>query len=382
MKIAFITNICPHYRVKTFELLAREYPIDFLFFSDGSEKYWLKEHGVSAGNFNHEYLPGIKIGNTMVSLALARNLWMEDYSIFLVGFSGKFSMPLTFLVSRLKHKPIILWTGIWMRLETRLHRLLFPITRLVYTHADAVVVYGEHIKRYLISEGVKPDRIFTTTHATDNDLYNQDISPDKKAQFLEAHHLPQDKQIFLFIGRLEDGKGLNYLIQAYHSLDLPQTALVLVGIGTQSQQIKELAAAGKNAAQIHFIGYVPNQETPVLYSLSRALLLPSITTTDFKEPWGLVVNEAFNQGIPAITTTAVGAAAGGLVIDGETGLVVPERDAPALAQAIFRMATDEQAFQSMSRNAREKIKTWDNHSMVDGFCKAIEAVTGKQALKG
>ena len=54
----------------------------------------------------------------------------------------------------------------------------------------------------------------------------------------------------------------------------------------------------------------------------------------FREPWGLVVNEAMNQALPVIATDAVGAAAGGLVRDERTGLVVPAGDADALAAAL------------------------------------------------
>lgn len=60
----------------------------------------------------------------------------------------------------------------------------------------------------------------------------------------------------------------------------------------------------------------------------------------FKEPWGLVVNETMNQGVPAIATDAVGAAAGGLVQHGQTGLVVAERDVEALAAALQQLLAD------------------------------------------
>ncbi|MBK8935141.1 MAG: glycosyltransferase [Chloroflexi bacterium] len=51
----------------------------------------------------------------------------------------------------------------------------------------------------------------------------------------------------------------------------------------------------------------------------------------------MVINEAFNQGIPVITTEAVGAAAGGLVQDGVNGFIVPERDPIALAKQMTKL---------------------------------------------
>ena len=80
-----------------------------------------------------------------------------------------------------------------------------------------------------------------------------------------------------------------------------------------------------------------------LYAGSDVLVVPSLPTRDFLEPWGLVVNEAFHQGVPVIATDAVGAAAGGLVRHEHTGLIVPAGDARALRAAIHRLHDDADA---------------------------------------
>jgi glycosyltransferase involved in cell wall biosynthesis len=90
-----------------------------------------------------------------------------------------------------------------------------------------------------------------------------------------------------------------------------------------------------------------------------------------KEPWGLVVNEVMNQGVPVVATAAVGAAAGGLVQSGVNGVVVPERDSAALAQAMERILTDAKLREEMSQNARRIIAEWNNERMVQGFQQAI-----------
>ncbi len=76
---------------------------------------------------------------------------------------------------------------------------------------------------------------------------------------------------------------------------------------------------------------VPPVELRNLYAACDVLVLPSIPTRTFREPWGLVVNEAMNRGLAVIASDAVGAAAGGLVRDGRNGLVVPAGDPAALA---------------------------------------------------
>jgi hypothetical protein len=101
-----------------------------------------------------------------------------------------------------------------------------------------------------------------------------------------------------------------------------------------------------------------------------------------KEPWGLVVNEAMNQGLPVIATDAVGAAAGGLVQSGVNGFVVPERDSRALAKAMERILTDVNLRADMSQNARRIIAGCDNERMINGFQQAIEYALQHREARG
>ena len=66
MKVAFITHYCTHYRVKEHATatLARYVDVDFYFYSQGDEWYWLDEHGIEKGVFNYEYLPGFTFGRS------------------------------------------------------------------------------------------------------------------------------------------------------------------------------------------------------------------------------------------------------------------------------------------------------------------------------
>ena len=89
-----------------------------------------------------------------------------------------------------------------------------------------------------------------------------------------------------------------------------------------------------------------------------------------------MVNEGFNQGVPVIATDAVGAAAGGLVLDGANGFVVPQGDSGALAAALGRILDDPPLRDRMGENARRAVATWDAERMVRGFRRAIAYVTG------
>jgi glycosyltransferase involved in cell wall biosynthesis len=377
MRVAFVTNICPHYRVRTYEILAGYQSVTYYFFSAGKEKYWQALHGTRTGNFEHEYLAGVNIAGTRFTPSLIPKLFRIPCDVFIKCINGRFALPVTYMIARLRGKPFVLWTGIWMSLNTRFHRLIFPVTRYIYTHSDAVVVYGEHVRRYLISQGVQAEKIFVAAHAIDNASYNRTIANSELSDLRKKLDLTPEQHVVLYLGRLEKNKGLRYLLQAFQQLDRSDVVLVLAGVGEEKEALREQASEAKLTETIRFAGYVPSAETPPYYALADVLVLPSITTDKEKEPWGLVVNEAMNQGCPVIASDAVGAAAGGLVHDGANGLIVPERDSAALCEALRRILDDPNLRAAMSNSARATIAAWDNEQMVAGFRRAINFAVGQ-----
>jgi len=371
IRIAFVTNFCAHYRVRTFETLARYQNVDFFFCSTGDEWYWQQQHGVRMGNFHYEYLTDIRLSPRLRLVpSLITKLWQKNYDVYIKCINGRFELPVTYLIARLRRKPFILWTGIWMRLDTRFHRFVFPLTLWVYRHADAIVAYGEHVKLYLASLKVAPEKVFIAPHAIDNAAYNRIVTQDEKAT-LRARLKVANNKIVLYLGRLEQIKGVTYLLQAFASLGADNTTLVIVGDGSLREPLIGLARELGIIENTRFAGYAAPEKALNYYAIADVLVLPSVTTVHGKETWGLVLNEAMNQGVPVVATDAVGAAAGGLVQSGVNGAVVPERDSSALAEAIGHILNDDKLRASMSQNARRIIADWNNDRMVEGFQQAI-----------
>ena len=126
--------------------------------------------------------------------------------------------------------------------------------------------------------------------------------------------------------------------------------------------------------------FTPGRRDPVelrnSYAGSDVVVVPSVPTRDFLEPWGLVVNEAFHQGVPVIATDAVGAAAGGLVQHERTGLVVPAGDADALGAAIRRLRDDSELRTRLGANAREAVAAYTHAAWADAMSRAIAEAKG------
>ena len=159
------------------------------------------------------------------------------------------------------------------------------------------------------------------------------------------------------------------LIQAWRTSGLPalNAALVLVGGGP----IRARAVA---TGAVYAEGPRSPAEVRNFYAGSDVVVLPSVPTRDFREPWGLVVNEAFNQGVPVIATDAVGAVAGGLVRHERTGLVVPAGDAGALAAALRRMHDDPALRARLGAAAREAVAAYTHDAWAAGVSRALAAV--------
>jgi len=132
-----------------------------------------------------------------------------------------------------------------------------------------------------------------------------------------------------FVGRLEPVKGLDVLLDAVAQLRTP-ASLVIVGDGSLGGHLHQRA---------HVLPSVSYDQVPSLLKALDVLVLPSVTILPLhREQFGRVLVEAMAAGVPVI-----GSSSGAIPeVIGDAGLVVPERDAAALANAIERVLTDAQ----------------------------------------
>ena len=357
-RIAFINYFCPHYRLRLFEEVARRMDADFLFFADERERYWNRKIPlVRDGDFRRVELRRVRVLGQSFMPGIVRALSRRRYDAVVKCLNGRLMLPLTFLTCRLRGLPIVIWTGMWYHPQTRVHRLTRPLTEAVYRHADAIVTYGEHVKRFVCEvDGVEPAKVFVAGQAVDAE------------RFLDVEPAMNGDAEVLFIGQFEERKGIDHLLDAFAAIEGP-ARLVLVGNGTQEDAIRARIAADP---RIEIVGYVPQEQLPDRLAHARCLVLPSVTTALDREPWGLVVNEAMHAGVPVVASDTVGAAAGGLVVDGRNGYVVPERNAAALADAIRRLVEDRELAATLGRRAREDAARFDYDRMAGAFEAAVE----------
>jgi glycosyltransferase involved in cell wall biosynthesis len=282
-----------------------------------------------------------------------------DYRAVVVPTGGRLAPLATWAGARRAHVPLILWASLWAHPRSAAHALSYlPLLRL-YRSADAVVTYGPHVSAYVRARGAR--NVHVAAQSVDNDFWRAPANGPPG----DPRWPSQAATRFLFVGRPVAGKGLPMLAAAWRAagLEPSDAALVLAG-----------ADSGACDAPALSLGPLAPQRLRDVYAACDVLVVPSVATRTFREPWGLVVNEAMNQGLAVIATDAVGAAAGGLVRDGANGLIVPARDEHALAGAIAKLAREPQLRLDMGRAGASDVLAYDYDAWADGFSRALADV--------
>ncbi len=354
MAIALLTNNLPGYRLPLYERLAAEHGVEVLCYG-GGKRYapaWLGDLDaqLSAARFPTRRLDGVQ-----EALAVGR-----DYEAVIAPYGEM--LPAAYLGAHRHRRPFVLWASVWAQPRSVSHALALPLTRHIYRHADAVVAYGEHVRRFVAAVRGRDDDVFVAPQAVEPELFARPVADREVEAFRARHRLPSGSLI-LYSGRLVAEKGVETLGQAWDRVS-PGAILVLAGDGP----LRELAATLPRARPL---GALPREDLAVAYRACAGVVLPSIPTPRFREPWGLVCNEAMHQGRPVIATTAVGAVAGGLVRDGQTGIVVAPSDPAALAAAIHRLLADAALRDRLGAAARAAVSGYTYDAMAAGFAQAL-----------
>jgi rhamnosyl/mannosyltransferase len=228
-----------------------------------------------------------------------------------------------------------------------LHRLL--------ARADRITVSSPNYIRSSTYLQPLAHKCVVIPHGADLSRFAATAEVQRRAQELRQHYgLP----LILFVGLLRYYKGLSFLIQA-----MPQIPgrLLVVGEGPQGQEWRELSQQLGLEEKVIFLGRVSDEGLVALYHACDVFVLPAIHRS---ESWGAVQVEAMACGKPVVCTE-LGTGTSFVNLHGQPGLVVPPRDAAALAQAIGTLLEDEPLRQQMGQRARERAeKEFSSTTMV------------------
>jgi glycosyltransferase involved in cell wall biosynthesis len=351
--VLFVTNHAPPARVRPFQLLHEREGVLFALFGGRTH------HAAATADADP---PDLTFPHRRVTQREVRALAASgDFRAVVCGTAGRVALPGAYAGARSARVPFVLWTSLWAQPHSLAGIAGALPLRRIYRGADAVATYGRHVSEYVEARGAR--NVFVAPQTVDNEFWGTAVEGTRYADFQTV-----------FSGRLDREKGHRALIEAWQlaGLDAPGATLVLVGPGP------ERARAGATRT-VRFVGPATRTQVRNFYGGADVLVVPSLRTRTFREPWGLVVNEAMNQGLPVIATDAVGAAAGDLVRHEHNGLIVPAGDAEALARALRRLHDDPGLRARLGAQAREDVRAYTADAWAEGIGNALDAArrTGK-----
>lgn len=216
------------------------------------------------------------------------------------------------------------------------NRVLFRKHEQEYAEADAIVVPSDFVWRTMVEQGV-PEAKLRRVHFG--------FAPER---FRPLPGAKSDSTFrVLFVGGISLQKGVQYLLEAFRQLNLPDAELVLAGGRFPDSR----AFLPRYEGLYRHIPFAPQQQLLEVYNSASVFVLPSL-----QDGFGMVVYEAAACGLPVIISENVGAA----IRDGQDGFIVPIRDPDALAERLLQLYHDEALRSDMGRSAHDYVQqfTW------------------------
>lgn len=165
----------------------------------------------------------------------------------------------------------------------------------------------------------------------------------------------------LFVGRLVERKGVAVLLEAWRLAALPDARLIIIGDGPDRAGLEMQAAALDLAATVEFRGRVSDSDLAAAYGSADLFVLPAILDAHGDtEGLGVVLLEAMASRVPVLASAAGGIT--DVVVDGDSGVLVPPADAPALAAALTRLHRDEALRAELAAKGAARVNesfSWD-----------------------
>jgi glycosyltransferase involved in cell wall biosynthesis len=333
-----------------------------------------------------------------IFFSIHSNQWVEFWKIFISpkGFmwmflrlpfkliKGKYSLfavhsrdpqaVIVVIISKLLRKPIITFDSYYMWIKYDVRAILFwPFSRFVCFQSTYLSVSSFRVMNFWVSAGVPAKKIRI------NYKFASIIEPNKEtlAKAVQIKKNLGYKTIVLFLGRLIEEKGVDYLIRAFAKFSgFKDLGLLIVGDGPERNRLEKLCK-DLNLSNVVFI-WRPNDRAEIghYFVLCDILVLPSITLKHHEE-WGVVVNEAMSVSKPVIVSSSVGCAYE-LVKNAVNGYIVPEKNLDVLFEAMEKLIVNDELRLHMGNEAKKTIMNrFTYQHVVDCHSKLLQEALRK-----
>jgi colanic acid/amylovoran biosynthesis glycosyltransferase len=217
----------------------------------------------------------------------------------------------------------------------------------LFARGDLFTVGSDFMKRRIVALGAPAERIVKLPMGVDLSKY----------RFAERNAAPSTAPRLLTVARLVEVKGIEYALRAVAMVKrrFPGVMYRIVGDGPLRRRLEELRRELGLQENVELLGALPSEAVMPLYEAADIFLLPSIVTASGEEEnQPVVLAEAQALGVPVVAS-AIGGVAESMV-DGGSGILVPPRDAEALARAIIALCEHPEERLRMAQRGRSHVE--------------------------
>ncbi len=230
------------------------------------------------------------------------------------------------------------------------HQFVALLERLAMVSADVITSPSDDLAKFVSDDLNYPlEDIEIVRNPVDADMF----SPDGRLALARGERLK-----VLFVGRLEERKGIRYLINAIPRVvkEFPLVEFVVIGDDTNNatgqrsvlSELKETIKFYGLESYIRFINRIPLSELPNYYRSADICIVPSVYDNS---PYTCL--EAMSCGRAVIGTSAGGTQE--YIVDGESGIIIPPKDVDAITSSLLQLLTDDEERRRLGRNARQRV---------------------------
>ena len=207
--------------------------------------------------------------------------------------------------------------------------------------ADAIICASRYVADILTERGVDAPKCRVIPYGIDTDAWKVRKVSRNSGQSIRV----------LFVGGVRLLKGVQYLIQAAHTLGRTADVRLVGPVLCNKRKVAETVPSN-----VEIIGHVPRTDMRRHFEWADVFCLPSLC-----DGFGIVCLEAMAAGVPVVITPNTGASE--LITDGREGFVVPVRDSEAIVERIEALARDRGLLEEMSHSAylRAKEFGWESY---------------------
>lgn len=363
MKICFIHNTLPEYRVQFFSELAKLVDLTLVITDQklASTVYQL----------NSNIPTTLKVINVDNARSIKKLIDENSWNIVVLPpvdtpYQAKCAYS-ALKTSKAKGIKTVYWTEKWeapFNMQPFVKKIKNAIQAMIIRYfaryADLCIAAGSMSEKYYLNNGIEQSKIKI--------VFDSSTSPTSnvKINIREQYGIPQSNHIILFLSRVVKRKGCDLLVKAVEQMKEDNVYLLICGEGEHLQEVKDIVQADK-VKNVIFCGKVQPKERAEYFAQSDVFVLPSYSMNGVIEAWGLTCNEALEQGTPVIGTTAVGAVHD--LADGDCCVMVKENDVNALTMGLKNILSKG----NLENKCKERYMKFSVENMAKSFYEAFKS---------